>query len=213
MLVLAATTAAFSTSVSALASVREIELKELVERSDIIVVATVEKIEAAGDLIKAAGDEFPPVKLATAGVVETWKGPRVKEVCFVASPTVQCDITSAAMGERLVLFLNRSGNAPIMTIAHIGRGRMVLEKIKGEQFAIVEHGVELPAGVKLVKSKKPITLSIPAALLKPGEKGSKTLTFTDGVEVRSVELKVLRELVRGYLAKKRPGRLAWIPPL
>jgi hypothetical protein len=211
MLEVAVTAWALSISVSAAAKVSPIELKELVERSDIIVVATVTGIEATGQVIASDDRRFPPLRLATADVMETWKGPRLRAVRFIASPTQQCDITSAANGEKLALFLIRHGNSPIMTITHVGRGRMSLATVKDEQYARISNDILLPAGARVVTREEPTVLSLPAALFKPGEKGSKS--FTLNLVVRSVELKALRDLVKGYVAVELLERLAWAPRL
>jgi hypothetical protein len=208
---MAVTVWALMVSVSASAKIKEIELRELVERSDIIVVASVTAIEATGQVIADDDRRFPPLELATADVMETWKGPRLKAVRFVASPTVQCDITSAAKGEKLVLFLIRHGNSPIMTITHVGRGRMLLGMVKDEQYAKVPDDVLLPACARVVEREEPTTISYPAALFKPGEKGTRSVTVS--LVVRSVELKALRDLVKKNVALRLPGRLAWVPQL
>src|SRR5262245_28959267 len=77
---------------SSWAEVAEIELKDLVARSDLIVVAKVSKVEDGPDHIKPVEARFPPVKVATAEVIERWKGVNVREVRYVASPTRYCDI-------------------------------------------------------------------------------------------------------------------------
>jgi hypothetical protein len=121
--------AMFSCPAAVRASVREIGLKDLVANSDLIVVVTVTKVEAGPADIKPWDASFPPVKVATARVVQTWKGKAGKEVRFVASPTQPCDIAEAKEEEKLVLFLKRRENSPIMMIAHVGRGGMLLHDV------------------------------------------------------------------------------------
>ena len=62
--------------------VKSIKLKSLVEQSDIIVVAVVTKVEADPMIVAHDQREFPPLKVATARVIESWKGPRCAEVQF-----------------------------------------------------------------------------------------------------------------------------------
>ena len=62
------------------ADVAEIELKELVVRSDVIVVVDVTGVETAAATEKPADPRMGPVMIATARVLETWKGTERKEV-------------------------------------------------------------------------------------------------------------------------------------
>jgi hypothetical protein len=191
-------------SAPAWASVVDIDLKDLVAQSDLIVVATVTKIEAAPDHIKTAEEPYPPVKVATARVVETWKGPAVKEVRFVASPTRPCDLASAELDEKLVLFLERHGDSPMM-IAHVGRGGMSIHDVKGKPYATVPREVILPKGTKRISETKKGRTTLPASLAEPGKEG--TITFNYTYEERSIELGTLRELVRKVGADE-PARTA-----
>ena len=183
----------FSCPAAVRASVREIDLKDLVAKSDLIVVVTVTKTEADPDDNEPRDESFPPVKVATARVVETWKGKADKEIRFVASPTRYCDIADAKEGEKLVLFLERRGNSPMM-IAHVGRGGMLLHDIKGKTYATLSDQVILPEGTRTISEPKKVSMTLPRSLIKAGEKGEITHTFT--IEVRSIELGALRELVR-----------------
>jgi hypothetical protein len=103
-LVFLASVAFLSMFTSTQASVAEIELKSLVARSDLVVVVVVTKVEVVGPPFEWNGRKFPAVHVATARVLESWKGARVPEVRFVGSPTGVCDSAEAAEGEELVLF-------------------------------------------------------------------------------------------------------------
>lgn len=151
------------------AEVADIALKELAAQSDRIVVARVIKVEDGPAQLQPSGSEFPPVKVATAEVLETWKGDPVKEVRSIATPTEFCDIAAAEKGERVVLFLQRLKDSPDR-IAHVGRGRMLIEKVQDRTYAVLPDEVKLPGGM-------------PTILRKPNE--------------RTVELDVLRRLIRG----------------
>src|SRR5260370_38793630 len=87
------------------ARVGEITLKELVDGSDLIVLATVTKVEDGPANLKLGEDVFPPIKIATARVSEVWKGNTGHEVRYLASSTWICDISDAKVGDRVVLFL------------------------------------------------------------------------------------------------------------
>ncbi|MDG3008422.1 hypothetical protein [Paludisphaera mucosa] len=157
------------------AKVAETSLKELATRSDLIVLAKVSKVEDGPADIKTEDDRvFPRVKVATARVVETWKGTPGPEVRYVASSLWTCDISDAEEGEQVVLFLETRKDSPIMTIAHSGRGRMPLREVKGKNHATIwSDDVQLPKG----------TVTIPG----PEPKYS---------FVRSIELSILKALVR-----------------
>jgi hypothetical protein len=156
------------------AEVVEIPLQKLVAQSDLIVVARVTKVEDGPADVKTEDDRFfPRVKVATAEVIETWKGTPLREVRYVASPLWTCDISDAEKGERVVLFLGSRKGSPIMMIAHSGRGRMPLREVEGKTYATFWDEVELPKGTATIPGPEP------------------KYSFT-----RSVELTKLKELVR-----------------
>ena len=191
---LAVSFAMLSSAATVRAGVREVDLKDLVARSDLIVVVTVTKVEAGPDDIKPWDESFPPVKVATARVVETWKGKAGEDVHFVASPTQPCDIADAEEGQKLVLFLETRGNSPIMMIAHVGRGGMLLHDVKDKAYATLSDEVILPKGTRTIAESKKVSVTLPNPSAKPGTKRSITFTYTH--EERSIELGTLRDLVR-----------------
>ncbi len=156
------------------AAVADITLKELVVRSDVIVLAKVLTVEDGPTDIKAESDRFPPVKVATAQVIETWKGSAARDVRYVASPLQTCDISDAKKGERVVLFLKNRNGSPILMIAHLGRGGMPLREVGGKTYATLwTEDVLLPKGTATISGPEP------------------KYSF-----IRSVELSKLKELVR-----------------
>lgn len=173
------------------AEVADVELKKLVGFSDLIVVATVTRVEAGPDELNPRDEGFPPVKVATARVVETWKGKAEENVRFVASPTWTCDISSAKEGEKIVLFLKRRKDLPIMDIAHSGRGRMRLRDVEDRPYAIIPEGVILPPGTRTIAEKKEVKMSMPG----PGNEAGKKSTLTFTYEEKSIALEALRDLV------------------
>ncbi|HEX6087409.1 MAG TPA: hypothetical protein VF266_22950 [Thermoanaerobaculia bacterium] len=96
-----------------------IPLKELVARSELIVVATVFGLRVEGSQ-----------SIAMADVEDVWKGSVAGHtVEYVASPGwFACDVSSARKGERVVLFLERNPSDRRLSIAHYGRGRMEIVK-------------------------------------------------------------------------------------
>ncbi len=153
-------------------------------------VVTVTKVEPGPDDVKPWDKSFPPVKVATARVVETWKGEAGKDVRFVASPTQPCDIADAKEGEKLVLFLEGGKDSSIKMIAHVGRGGMLLHDVKDKPYATVSDDVILPKGTRTITESKKVSVTLP----NPDTKRSTTFTFTHGV--RSIDLGTLRDLVR-----------------
>jgi len=113
-----------SFSAVVLAKVGKMALEELVADSKVIVVATVSKVEDSPANTKSRDKRLSAVRVATAEVIETWKGAPAREVSFRASPTWTCDVADAETGEQVVLFLTRREGAPSLTIGHSGRGRM-----------------------------------------------------------------------------------------
>ncbi len=137
------------------AAVGKITLKELVDGSDLIVVATETKVEDGPANLKLGEEVFPPIKIATARVLEVWKGNTGHEVRYLASSKWICDISDAKVGERVVLFLMRPkdwpADWPFRVIAHAGRGRMPIRDVEGKAFATIwTEDVRLPKGVMTI---------------------------------------------------------------
>ena len=76
--------------------VATISFEELVRKADAIVVGTVERVAVAGE-----------TRGARLRVEETLAGEPVEALAFVACGTWTCDITTATLGERVLLFLRR----------------------------------------------------------------------------------------------------------
>jgi hypothetical protein len=156
------------------AEVRRLDVQELATLSDLIVVARVTKVEDGRSSVTFPDGRRAAVKVATAHVIEIWKGEKVSELRFLASPTLACDIADAEEGELVVLFLERQKTSSVKAIAHAGRGRMPIREVKGKSYATIwSDDVLLPEG----------TVTIPG----PEPKSS---------FIRSIELSKLKELVR-----------------
>jgi hypothetical protein len=89
--------------------VTSITLSELAVRSELIVVAKVNK------LIARTEGTF-----ASATPVECWKGVAKGDVEFIVSSTFECDISTAVPGERVVLFLSADASG-LISIARTRR--------------------------------------------------------------------------------------------
>src|SRR5688572_17287547 len=92
---------ACAVATQAFAKVASISFEQLVQNSDIIVVAKVESV--SHPLI---GKRY-----AKAKVMEVWKGTQTERVEFLASPTWTCDISEAKKGETVLLFLTKGGES------------------------------------------------------------------------------------------------------
>jgi hypothetical protein len=174
------------------AAVREVEFKDLVTRSHLIVVATVSKIENGPANLERVDPGMPALKVATARVIETWKGAPVREVRYVASPSWVCDKSGAEKGERVVLFLERRKDAAFLTITHAGRGRMPLREVGAKIYAALQDEVILPKGTPTISEKKTARAAIPST--EPGKPAPELITFT--YDVTAIEVGVLQGLVR-----------------
>lgn len=191
---------------AAKAEVRDIAFTELAMESDLIVVAKVSKVEDAPTDLKAAAEDegVATLKVATAEVIETWKGEPVREVRYFASSTWMCDLTGAEKGERVVLFLEKRNfmrrNEPrLMSIAHAGRGRWTLRDVGGKACASISPEVILPEGTSTISDKTT------ARLVTRGsdpDKDAKPLEFT--CTGKYIELATLRELVRASTHNHTP---------
>jgi hypothetical protein len=85
--------------------------KELFKSSDLVCLATVEKVETIG------GKKF-----GVARVTEVWKGKKTKEVRFRAFPEWICDTSDAKQGESVLLFLKLE-KPDIYGIVNSGQGK------------------------------------------------------------------------------------------
>jgi hypothetical protein len=138
------------------AKVERITLKKLIDNSDLIVVACETKVEDGPAKLNLGENVRSPIKVATARIVEVWKGKAGPEVRYIASPTWTCDISEAKVGEPVVLFLSKSKSVPFMLIAHSGRGRMPIRDVKGKRQATIwVIDIGLPRGVKTIPGPEP----------------------------------------------------------
>lgn len=105
-------------------------LEELVDSSELVVVAEVERLG---------------VGVAEALVIETWKGDPGETVRFRIDPTWICDTSSAELGERAVWFLSRRWPFGGLRISHSGLGRMPVDTHEGlETCTLWANNVVLP---------------------------------------------------------------------
>ena len=143
-------------------------LEDLTNDADLIAVAKVESIATEpfqphndSSAIVIKGDK----QVALAEILDVWKGASGKSVRFRASPTWECDISKAFVGETVLLFLNENSNNPYKTIAYNGIGRLPVEDHSVLLYHTlltkeVKHLLEIPAktfrysvGVNIMKQQ------------------------------------------------------------
>jgi len=139
---------------AAVGRVARTTLDEIVEISSVIaVVEDVEVLQSEG------------VRVARGTVEHVMKGPpSLREVYYLAEHTWMCDIATAKVGERSLIFLVAPGAAEaspderhfpaeiggnaILRIVWSGRGRMPIRTIEGRGFVTLWDDVELPEGIE-----------------------------------------------------------------
>jgi hypothetical protein len=176
----------------AVARVEPVTLKELVSSSDMIVLATVTRVEDAPSGLKH-GEGLPdrrPLRVATARVLEVWKGSPEPEVHYMASRSWVCDVTEANVGERAILFLSRCKGLPYLVIGHSGRGRMPLHEVGSVMFAVLPDQILLPKNTPVVSEWK----SLDPKARPIDRKGPPPSPLTYHVE-SSIKLEILKKLV------------------
>jgi hypothetical protein len=200
----------FALSASPLwARVADISLKELVDGCDLIVVATVSKVEDAPGDLKLGEEVTVPVEIATARVLEVWKGNAPREVRYVASPTWTCDVSDAKVGERVVLFLKKPEGWPIRVIAHAGRGRMPIRDVNGKLYATIRaDDVRLPTGVSTISDSESKYQFIRAVDLSLLRSTVKAMGRTDILIVGSVCTFAVAGLTWFFCSRRRHKKLA-----
>lgn len=145
------------------------KLKDMVRRSEFIVMGRVSRVELVDD-----------VKLAEIEVVRTLKGhPGVTRLYYWASPTWLCDVSGAEVGEEGLYFLwsldkhlskpdrahrqflkkarNFTQGATIHLLEHSGRGRFKPKYIDGEGYLYVHKNgdVIFPSSIKVAQRPDP----------------------------------------------------------
>lgn len=150
------------------ARVAPITLKELVDRANVIVVARVAQVEDGPVETDEDGRAYA-IKVATADVLEVWKGTPVKTVRFRASRSWACDTSRAVVGEQVLLFLVARKGTPIWEVAHSGRGRMSYRDVRGTSYVTLWDDVELPLDTPMIPGPEPqysFIRSVKANMLK-----------------------------------------------
>lgn len=170
------------------AEVRAVAIEEIAAWSERIVIARVTKIEDAPADFERDDAGMPPLKVATAEVLETWKGKPTREVRYIASPDWMCDTSHAEKGERVLLFLDYAHwrkDRSFLRIAHSGRGRLPLREVKGTWYAALQDEIILPRG----------TPTIPVRMTLRGSEGNQPATAVT-CTVPSIEVPRLQGLVK-----------------
>lgn len=155
--------------------VRPQSLEDLTRFSEWVVVGRVERIvEVPRAPLAASGTAWQirdSIPIAELAVSRTLHGPPVERLFYLACSTWTCDISGATAGETAVLFLQDSrwmsdedeafraglaelaNGAPVLQIAHSGRGRMRLREVDGRSHAeLWTCDVILPDGMTTIQS-------------------------------------------------------------
>lgn len=126
-----------------LAKVAFIQFSELIECSELIVVAKVQQVKSL-----STGRHYAEAKIS-----EIWKGKSAETIEFLASPTWPCDISDAKAGETVLLFLTKNSDSRSYAISHSGRGRRPVHVIDGKRVVFFGE-VIIPAETPTVKDEK-----------------------------------------------------------
>ena len=142
------------------AYVGEATLEKQIQWADVIVVAE-----------EADVSKYEGTWVATARVKEVWKGEVGDSVRFIAEPTWACDVSTAGVGNTVVLFLHAipldterfglrlivprfDSGPPAMTIVHAGRARYrVVETMNGTPYAKYGDDVIMPVEIRASQYK------------------------------------------------------------
>lgn len=149
------------------------KLSQLAQGSELIVLARVESVREL-----AVPGEY--TAWATATVTEVWKGPDVKSVVYLASPTYACDISDALPGETVLLFLKKEEGLG-WVITWSGRGRMPLLNRNGKDYVSHYNDVIFPDGIPEIPTP---------------DKKEDDFHWV-------VELKIVRDLVKGMVRNEK----------
>jgi hypothetical protein len=129
--------------------VASISFDELVQGSDIIVVAKVESV--SNPLIALIGKRY-----AKAKVMDVWKGAQMEQIEFRASPTWSCDTSSAIKGETVLLFLKKGDESRSYAIMRSGTGRMPVRTVDGKSYATFYSDIlQLPKDTPTIDGPEP----------------------------------------------------------
>jgi len=129
-------------------------LEGLTRTASLIVVAQVENVT-----------EKDGVKVATARVIDVWKGRSEGTVQFRASRSWTCDASTAIPGETVVLFLAGDAQTDVMAIAYSGIGRLRVNDADGMQTVMLysslfTKALKQEAGVPQETFKSHVTLAM-----------------------------------------------------
>ena len=194
--------------------VRDVRYPYLALQADVICVGTVASVTNVGveprETARDSGvrSSVQPFSAARLLVEEVWKGaPDTRELWFVGSSTWTCDITTAAVGEHLLLLLDRWADArlekspfrpelkallhdqPFHSVAWAGRGRLPIE-LREDASGAREHGVDLE-------------------WLLPWSEHAQERSWRSLESVRELTRSVLAENELGSVLDPATGRPAW----
>jgi hypothetical protein len=124
------------------AKIDPMSLDELLDASDLVVLARVESIESP--------------RTATARVLATWRGLPQARVRYDAAHTSTCDTSFAAVGETVVLFLTAPGQDGVR-ITNYGQGRFEVHRLgDGRDYASLSYASpDFVPGARVARFRRP----------------------------------------------------------
>jgi len=126
-------------------------------------------------------------KIATAQVIETYKGQNIDTIQFRSNPQWTCDVSNAEEGQKCFLFLSKNKGRNLITWA--GRGKFLVSKNDGHECFELQNDVLYPYEV--------ISNSI-ADTIK--EKWGEIIR-------RKANVQILKKYIEKYINK--PGQNIW----
>lgn len=116
-------------------------LEALAKDAQIIVVAQIEEVVGEQPENPTNTSGIREIKgerrIATARVLEIWKGTAGEKVQFRASKSWTCDVSTAVVGETVILFLVDDPKDSMMAIAYSGIGRLPIENNNGNSTVLL----------------------------------------------------------------------------
>jgi hypothetical protein len=134
--------ALLAAAVASAASRSQQSMAHLAREADLVAVVEV----------TAAWNDPSELRLATAIVREVWKGVPRQQIQLIAGTYDPCDMSSAVVGEVLLVFLAQRGANPGMSILAKGHGRFELTENDGQMIAFTK-GYERWTGLPTVRAK------------------------------------------------------------
>lgn len=163
-------------------------LEALAKNAQIIVVAQIEEVavEQPENRTNGIREIAWERRVATARVLDIWKGTAGEKIQFRASKSWTCDVSTAIVGETVILFLVDDPKDSVMAIAYSGIGRLPIENHDGNSRVLLYSSL-------LSKEIKKLT-------------GIPEDTFRSYVDVASFKQQVQQVMIENTAGAKRRAK-------